>query len=68
MIDVNLIHPDPSVSSPETEGESLKGFHSLNFHKADFQEINNDLSEVDWTLLLNNKSVSEQLSLFYDNT
>ena len=68
MIEVNLIHPDPSISSPETEGESLKGFHSLNFHKANFQEINNDLSEVDWSLLLNNKSVSEQLSVFYDTT
>lgn len=65
-----------SLNPPQTLGDTtepvidntLTGFHSLNFHKANYQEINKELSEIDWTELLRDKSVADQLDIFYEKT
>lgn len=38
-----------------------------NFRKANYDKINQYLSEIDWTSILNNKSTNDSVEIFYSN-
>ena len=68
LIEIKLNYQENDQPSAEMSNESVKqtGYKKYNFHKADYDSINHDLSLIDWKDILSNKSVSEQLSKFND--
>ena len=70
MIELKLNCPQSYTGDTKDKCDEIKmsGFHSLNFHKADYCEINKDLADINWSELLNNKTVNDQLALFYETT
>ena len=46
------------------ENTDTQSYNQYNFYKADYDEINKELSDTDWTEELANKSVEDQLTKF----
>ena len=68
LIEIKLNYNQDEPTSSKKIDESVKptGYKKYNFHKADYDSINRDLSLIDWQAELNNKSVNDQLTKFND--
>ena len=60
--------PNQEIPRPQQENENQEqtGYTQFNFHKADYNAINSDLSAINWLNQLKDKSVQDQLTRFND--
>ena len=61
LLELKLTAPNPPHTSPNPNCQLHK--NKLNFHKADFKSIKDELKEINWNETLEGKSVTEQFNI-----
>lgn len=69
LLPIDTYHPAFYVLISFTYPRSISKLSAnkkLNYHKANYQEINSDIAGVDWNILLNNLTPDKSVSTFYE--